>query len=478
MFDSFKELSTYIDLLQKKKTKYYSNVIIITKELFEKISININSFQKSKIFIFYLEDNSFKYIVDKYDYQNTKNEIIYARLLSTNNIEYNIKHLYIILLICLIILIICIYLFRSKLDTDQRNLTFFFVRTVYFFPIIKFSVTFFYVVKLKFLLDYYDLYNIGTTSIITFLNSSLDILYKSLFITFSIIASKGIDETLKISTQLQMLLFMRKFLLVYFILSSSLINTKYMILYPKITITCLICLETFILCLIYRNKKATQKDIIKQLNISTLYCPEYLQSITIKFKMFRWHFRAYFFYYIIILLLNIYDLNYHILEVEKAIYLHFIDIIIIFAYIIIYRPRNWPDNFDVIFKSNFKYFNHIYEFKLLSDIIHTHTNITEEGKKNNLISDDEDDGYNSDESDDKVKLNTSKTKKRVKKNNFNDKHFKKYYTKNKKYPIIILNPQFFYKTKNERKTNTFNNDIISKSILNSSIGFYNSNNKY
>ena len=206
MFDSFKELSTYIDLLQKKKTKYYSNVIIITKELFEKISININSFQKSKIFIFYLEDNSFKYIVDKYDYQNTKNEIIYARLLSTNNIEYNIKHLYIILLICLIILIICIYLFRSKLDTDQRNLTFFFVRTVYFFPIIKFSVTFFYVVKLKFLLDYYDLYNIGTTSIITFLNSSLDILYKSLFITFSIIASKGIDETLKIATQLQMLL--------------------------------------------------------------------------------------------------------------------------------------------------------------------------------------------------------------------------------------------------------------------------------
>ncbi len=323
----------------------------------------------------------------------------------------------------------------------------------------------------------YELYNIGTTGIFSFLDSSLDIFFKTLFITFNIIASKGIDNTLRISNQFEFLLFMRKFILIHVILSFSMINSKYITKFPKFSILFSIVVETFIFCLIYRNKKRTQIDIIKQLNLATLYFSEYILSAKIKYKMFIWHWRSYCFYYIIILFLSLYDLKFNLIETEKKIYFHFIDIIIILAYSIIYKPRQWPENFDVIFKSDFKYFDNIFSCKLLLDEIDTNKN-EEKGNTKNNNEDDNDDGYNSDDSD-IVKLNVSETiKLRNKNNNFNDKNLKKFYKKNKSFPIIILNPQFLFTIDNNKKTKTnFNKEeLMYNCIQNSSIGTYDSNN--
>lgn len=463
MFDSIKELTIFVELLKKRKLEYYTNIIIIPKNISEIPFKYYDYLINIRIFIFYAENHIFQNLVNKYDYTNN-NTNIYARLLSSNNKEYNLNHLNFIIYISTLILILCINLYKYKIGLDLRNLTFFFVRTIYFFLFIKSSITILYMIKLKFLSIYNDLFNIGTTNMITFLISSLDIFFKSIFISFSILASKGIDETLRMANRAEFIIFMRKFIFIYFILSSTLVNNNYLKSFPKFLMIYSFIIESFIIYLIYRNKRFAQIDLIKKLNLATLYCREYIITLKLKLSMLLWHFRIYLLYYMIIIFLNIYFNLANLVEVEKEIFIHFIDIIIIVCYCLIYRPRKWPENFDVFFKSDFNYFDNIYCYELNSDISN---NITyEEEKKNKILND----GYNSDESD---KLNESETiKLRNKKDKFNVNKIKNYYAKNKDFPIIILNPQYFFKSNKNEEISSNNKDIYSNSFKNSSIGFF------
>ena len=463
MFDSIKELTIFVELLKKRKLEYYTNIIIIPKNISEIPFKYYDYLINIRIFIFYTENHIFQNLVNKYDYTNN-NTNIYARLLSSNNKEYNLNHLNFIIYISTLILILCINLYKYKIGLDLRNLTFFFVRTIYFFLFIKSSITILYMIKLKFLSIYNDLFNIGTTNMITFLISSLDIFFKSIFISFSILASKGIDETLRMANRAEFIIFMRKFIFIYFILSSTLVNNNYLKSFPKFLMIYSFIIESFIIYLIYRNKRFAQIDLIKKLNLATLYCREYIITLKLKLSMLLWHFRIYLLYYMIIIFLNMYFNLVNLVEVEKEIFIHFIDIIIIVCYCLIYRPRKWPENFDVFFKSDFNYFDNIYCYELNSDISN---NITyEEEKKNKILND----GYNSDESD---KLNESETiKLRNKKDKFNVNKIKNYYAKNKDFPIIILNPQYFFKSNKNEEISSNNKDIYSNSFKNSSIGFF------
>ena len=463
MFDSIKELTIFVELLKKRKLEYYTNIIIIPKNISEIPFKYYDYLINIRIFIFYAENHIFQNLVNKYDYTNN-NTNIYARLLSSNNKEYNLNHLNFIIYISTLILILCINLYKYKIGLDLRNLTFFFVRTIYFFLFIKSSITILYMIKLKFLSIYNDLFNIGTTNMITFLISSLDIFFKSIFISFSILASKGIDETLRMANRAEFIIFMRKFIFIYFILSSTLVNNNYLKSFPKFLMIYSFIIESFIIYLIYRNKRFAQIDLIKKLNLATLYCREYIITLKLKLSILLWHYRIYLLYYMIIIFLNIYFNLANLVEVEKEIFIHFIDIIIIVCYCLIYRPRKWPENFDVFFKSDFNYFDNIYCYELNSDIIN---NITyEEEKKNKILND----GYNSDESD---KLNESETiKLRNKKDKFNVNKIKNYYAKNKDFPIIILNPQYFFKSNKNEEISSNNKDIYSNSFKNSSIGFF------
>ena len=463
MFDSIKELTIFVELLKKRKLEYYTNIIIIPKNISEIPFKYYDYLINIRIFIFYAENHIFQNLVNKYDYTNN-NTNIYARLLSSNNKEYNLNHLNFIIYISTLILILCINLYKYKIGLDLRNLTFFFVRTIYFFLFIKSSITILYMIKLKFLSIYNDLFNIGTTNMITFLISSLDIFFKSIFISFSILASKGIDETLRMANRAEFIIFMRKFIFIYFILSSTLVNNNYLKSFPKFLMIYSFIIESFIIYLIYRNKRFAQIDLIKKLNLATLYCREYIITLKLKLSILLWHYRIYLLYYMIIIFLNIYFNLANLVEVEKEIFIHFIDIIIIVCYCLIYRPRKWPENFDVFFKNDFNYFDNIYCYELNSDIIN---NITyEEEKKNKILND----GYNSDESD---KLNESETiKLRNKKDKFNVNKIKNYYAKNKDFPIIILNPQYFFKSNKNEEISSNNKDIYSNSFKNSSIGFF------
>ena len=55
--------------------------------------------------------------------------------------------------------------------------------------------------------------------------------------------------------------------------------------------------------------------------------------------------------------------------------------------------------------------------------------------------------------------------------NSNDNKLKKYYTKNKDYPIVILNPEFFFNKKKIEKENK-KNEMFLNSINNSMVGKY------
>ena len=180
--------------------------------------------------------------------------------------------------------------------------------------------------------------------------------------------------------------------------------------------------------------------------------------------MIIWHWRLYFLFYIIIIFLNIYSNIYDLIETEKGIYLHFADTFIIFCYCLIYRPRKWPENFDVFFKNDLNYFDNVYKCKLNSDIIIN----SYYGEKNELLFND----YNDADSDNE-KLNLSETLKlRNKKHKSNENKLKKYYKKNKDFPIVILNPGFFFiNNKNDLKNNR--KEIISNNIKYSMIGKYN-----
>lgn len=468
MFSSTKELSNFVQALQRRKLEFFTNAIIVTKNLSLTPFKYYNYLINLKIFIFYLDNEIFEYIVKNYDYINKDNdENIYARLLSKNNKEYHLNHLYIIIYLSLLILLFCIILFRYYMNKDERNINFFFIRTVYFFPVIKIAITLFYIAKLKFLQSYNDLFNIGTTSILSFLISSLNMFFKSLFVLFSIFASHGIDATLRISSRFEFLIFMRKFILIYIILSSILVNNEYFNFFPKFLTICSFIVETIIIYLIYKNKKKSQTDYIKKLNLATLYFSEYITSIKIKLNMITWHWRVHFSFYIIIIFLNIYTNIYDLIQTEKGIYFHFADVVIILCYSLIYKPRKWPQNFDVFFKNDFNYFDNIYQCKLNLDII----NNSYIDEKNELLYN----SYNDCDSDNE-KLNISETiKLRNKKEKKFENKIKKYYNKNKNFPIFILNPKIFFinnkNIKNGKKDN--GKEIISNNIKYSMLGKYN-----
>ena len=465
MFDSIKELSIFVNVIKNRKLEYFTNIIIIRKDLLDDASIFYDYLINLRIFSFYLDKDVFQYVAKEYDYRAKEfSPNIYARLLSKNNKEYNSKHLYVLIFISFAILFFCINLFRLNIGIDERNLTFFFIRTIYFFLIIKLAISLLFLIKLKFLQIYNDLYNIGITSILTFLISSLDLFFKSLFIIFSILASKGIDATLRISNRFQFLIFMRKFILVYFILSSTLFNNKYINYFPMLFMLCSIGLEFIVMGFIYRNEKRAKMQLIKKLNLAILYCNEYINTMKIKFKMIEWHWRIYILYFIVKIFLNIYNNVSNSFEAEKEIFFHFADIMAIFGYCIIYRPRKWPDNFDVFFKSNFNYFDNLYCCKLnLEDI-----NINNCNKEEIMILNEED---NSDDSEN-IKLNGSETVKlRNKKDDIKKINLKKYYKKNKNFPIFVLNPEFYFRNKKKYSKN----DILNN-IKNSGIGKYDSSN--
>ena len=472
LFDSIKELSIFVDAVKKRKLSYFTNAIIISKNLAEASYNYFDYLVNLKVFIFYLESEQFKYLIENFDYKTEEN--IYARLLSKNIKEYKLGHLYKIIFLCLIILIFCINIFRYKLNTDNRNLTFFFIRTVYFFPIIKVPITFFFIMKLKFLPIYNDLFNIGSTSLINFIISSLDIFFKSLFITYALLASKGIDEIIKISNQLEFTVFMRKFIFIYIILSSSLINNRLMFIVSKYFVLFSLIFESFIFHFIYKYKRISQTEYIKKLNLAFLYCNEYVPSLKLKLKMIIWHWRIYLLYFTLLIFLDFYIILYNIIEEEKGIYYHFLDCMIILCYCLIYRPRKWPENFEVCSKNDFCYFDNIYSCNILSDDIDINNTDNINDNDNNFISNDLNNSDN-----EREKLNASETLKlrNKRKKSVKSGHFgiSKFYRENEDFPIVILNPEFFLKINrygNEKNVT----DIFSNCIKNCSLGTFNKTN--
>ena len=467
LFDSIRELSTFVEVVQKRKLQYFTNAIIISKNLSETSFKYFDYLVNLKVFIFYLEKEQFEYLIKNYDYKNEKN--IYARLLSKNIQEYKLGHLYKLIFLCLIILVLCINLFRYKLSSDNRNLTFFFIRTVYFFPIIKVPITFFFIMKLKFLPIYNDLFNIGSTSLINFIISSLDIFFKSLFLTYTLLASKGIDEIIRISNQLEFTIFMRKFIFIYIILSSSLINNRIMFIVSKFFVFFSLIFESFIFHFIYKYKKIAQTEYIKKLNLAFLYCNEYIPSLKLKLKMIIWHWRIYFLYFILVVFLDFYIYLCDIIEEEKGIYFHFLDCIVILCYSLIYRPRKWPENFEVCFKNDFCFFDNIYSCNVLSDDIDINNYDNINDSDNNFIKDE----FNNSDNE-REKLNISETiKLRNKSLNMiknENMSISKYYKENEDFPIVILNPEFFLNINRNEKNEV---DIFSNCVKNCSLGTYN-----
>ena len=467
LFDSIKELSTFVEVVQKRKLQYFTNAIIISKNLSETSFKYFDYLVNLKVFIFYLEKEQFEYLIKNNDYKNEKN--IYERLLSKNIQEYKLGHLYKLIFLCLIILVLCINLFRYKLSSDNRNLTFFFIRTVYFFPIIKVPITFFFIMKLKFLPIYNDLFNIGSTSLINFIISSLDIFFKSLFLTYTLLASKGIDEIIRISNQLEFTIFMRKFIFIYIILSSSLINNRIMFIVSKFFVFFSLIFESFIFHFIYKYKKIAQTEYIKKLNLAFLYCNEYIPSLKLKLKMIIWHWRIYFLYFILVVFLDFYIYLCDIIEEEKGIYFHFLDCIVILCYSLIYRPRKWPENFEVCFKNDFCFFYNIYSCNVLSDDIDINNYDNINDSDNNFIKDE----FNNSDNE-REKLNISETiKLRNKSLNMiknENMRINKYYKENEDFPIVILNPEFFLNINRNEKNEV---DIFSNCVKNCSLGTYN-----
>lgn len=467
LFDSIKELSTFVEVVQKRKLQYFTNAIIISQNLSETSFKYLDYLVNLKVFIFYLEKEQFDYLIDNFDYKNEKN--IYARLLSKNIKEYKVRHLYKLIFLCLIILILCINIFRYKLNSDNRNLTFFFIRTVYFFPIIKVPITFFFIMKLKFLPIYNDLFNIGSTSLINFIISSLDIFFKSLFLTFTLLASKGIDEIIRISNQIEFTIFMRKFIFIYIILSSSLINNRIMFIVSKFFVFFSLIFESLIFHFIYKYKKIAQTEYMKKLNLAFLYCNEYVPSLQLKLKMIIWHWRIYFLYFTLVVFLDFYIYLGNIIEEEKGIYFHFLDCIVILCYSLIYRPRKWPENFEVCFKSDLCFFDNIYSCKILSDDIDIYNIDKINDNDNNFIMND----FNNSDNE-REKLNISETiKLRNKRENIiknENMNVSKYYKENEDFPIVILNPEFFLNINRNEKNKV---DIFSNCVKNCSLGTYN-----
>ena len=159
--------------------------------------------------------------------------------------------------------------------------------------------------------------------------------------------------------------------------------------------------------------------------------------------------------------MNIYSNIYTILEIEKEIYFQFIEVLIVFVYCLIYKPRRWPDNFDVHFKNEFHYFDNIYIYKI---------NLDENNDEISNNYDDKDVLVVNDIDNEKNRLNTSETiQLRNRKNDYNKK---KIYKENSDCPILIIGPKFYFANSkygnNQMKKKKY---LLSNIINNSGIGF-------
>ena len=449
LFDSSSELLIFIENIKQGKLEYMTNAIIITEDLLPLITSKIsNILLVSKIYSFYLSTTDFEFLSRKYNYDKDT-EDIYIQISPSEPKNYNFGYLFFISYICLIAMLLCISFFKYQLKTDYRNYTYFFIRTIYFFPTVKFIITLLNLLKLKILSQNNDLLTIGSSSIVSFITHSLDIVYKSLFFAFSILCSKGIDATLKINSQREIILFLRKFLFMYIVLSYGCGNIQFLKNFPNFSNFISISLESIVFFLIHKNKKKNVIILIKKLNLAVLYCEEYVNSLKLKLYIIIYHFRIYCLYYILMLILYFYNLTYNLLDIEKNLFVHFIDVFNVFCICLIYRPRKWPENFEVDFKNDFNYFDNIFSCRIQ--------------EKNKYLNKEKykDDNY------DENKI--SETKKLIangydeKKNNKND--IEEYYTKYCERPIVIVNPDYYFrKNKENKKSKENKEDSWIKSI--------------
>ena len=174
--------------------------------------------------------------------------------------------------------------------------------------------------KLNSLNIYNNLFNIGKAMTFSFLSNSLNILFKSLFITFSIEISNGIVTVLGINTHPEFLNYSKKFIFVYFLYNTSLINKKYMFIETKYLFLISFGFESFIFLIIYKKYKKAKINLMNELIMDVLYCNEYINSINTKLKMIIWQGRIYCLYYISIIFLSIITNIFEFIDIEKEIY--------------------------------------------------------------------------------------------------------------------------------------------------------------
>ena len=227
--------------------------------------------------------------------------------------------------------------------------------------------------------------------------------------------------------------------------------------------------ESLIFHFIYKYKKIAQTEYMKKLNLAFLYCNEYVPSLQLKLKMIIWHWRIYFLYFTLVVFLDFYIYLGNIIEEEKGIYFHFLDCIVILCYSLIYRPRKWPENFEVCFKSDLCFFDNIYSCNILSDDIDIYNIDKINDNDNNFIMND----FNNSDNE-REKLHISETiKLRNKRENIiknENMNVSKYYKENEDFHIVILNPEFFLNINRNEKNKV---DIFSNCVKNCSLGTYN-----
>ena len=392
--NSTKEIIKFIEDLEKKISNYSNSPLIIPQ------SLNVSKkiiFQKS--YVFEISDEIFNEIIRKYNFEKLENNFFFKIEFSFSKLEVPYEYLKNVTLFCFAISTLLLMFWKHKFKKNTMNEFIFVCRCSIFFPMIKLVICLFILVKIKQESESTYLIGYKKNSIIDFIIMFINLIYKSFMLFFSILVSEGVDLTNNFHQLSEIRTCIKKHTFIYLLLCfDDIIDIIIMKISGNITLieSKNILVNFFILIILLYKGRITYRILKRRLFFAFSNFEEFIPSLKLKIKIISSFMKIHVIHFFLFCFFSMIINNVYPIQIFKQVHNNITDIFLAVSYTIIFFPRKWPRFFLENLKDDMIQFSNVFKV------------------------------------------------------NFNNLKFNKFIV-DKSYPVVIVNPNYFFNKKKKRK---------------------------
>lgn len=358
------EALKFLEDMNNDLTQYSTSPLIIPDLLRTEIPSNT-----SKGYIFSAPETLFLHLKE-FDENLVKQNIFASLSINYQPLVTPFTTLKIIVIITILTSAILVSIWKQKYKREIRH-NFVLSRLVVFFPLFKMLIGTLLLYKIRHiqLKIKYEINN--EKDYIHFLLLTSSLVYRTLLWFFGIFVANGWEITYNIIERVELKKFFQKYIFIYFALCvDNGIDTIFRGETTRISPSEIknIILYFLLLMIILCQGKRAYRELRRQLFIAQFGFTEYVESLNIKLWMITWHLIINLLFYICyVSLVLIMSSVYTTIEIKEFIY-SLADLIFVIGYVLLYLPKNLPQLFSSFLNNNLSYFSNVYRATIPSKI--------------------------------------------------------------------------------------------------------------